>query len=82
MKTVVEFLPLVGIISMSEKYKFTDPHGMYVVTSNTVGWVDVFTRPEMKQMIIGSLRHCQKEKGLLIHGCVFPIVIRCPATFK
>ena len=35
--------------------------------------MDVFTRPEMKQMIIGSLRHCQKEKGLLIHGwCLMP----------
>ena len=58
---------------MSEKYKFTDQNGMYFVTSTTVGWVDVFTRPEMKQMIIGSLRHCQKEKGLLIHGwCLMP----------
>jgi REP element-mobilizing transposase RayT len=30
--------------------------------------VDVFTRLETKQVVIQSLRHCQKEKGLLIHA--------------
>ncbi len=53
---------------MSEKYKFTDPNGIYFITTTTVGWVDVFTRPELKQVLIGSLRYCQKEKGLIIHG--------------
>ena len=58
---------------MSEKYKFRDPDGMYFVTTTTVGWVDVFSRPELKQVVIGSLRHCQAEKGLLIHGwCLMP----------
>ena len=53
---------------MSEKYKFGDPEGMYFVTSTVVGWVDVFTRPELKHIVIDSLRYCQKEKGLAIHG--------------
>ncbi|MFZ6052734.1 transposase [Flavobacteriales bacterium DA487] len=29
-----------------------------------VGWVDVFTRPNLRDVIIDSLRYCIKEKGL------------------
>ncbi len=58
---------------MSEKYKFNDPNGTYFVTSTVVGWVDLFTRPELKHIIIESLRYCQNEKGLLIHAwCLMP----------
>ena len=58
---------------MSEKHKFHDPRGMYFVTMATVGWVDLFTRFELKHIIIDSLRHCQKEKGLVIHAwCLMP----------
>ena len=58
---------------MSEKYKFRDPEGMYFTTSTAVGWVDIFTRPELKHVIIDSLRYCQKEKGLAIHAwCLMP----------
>lgn len=55
---------------MSEKYKFADPEGTYFVTTTAVGWVDVFTRPELKRIVINSLRHCQREKGLRIHAWV------------
>ncbi|MBL7851198.1 MAG: transposase [Cyclobacteriaceae bacterium] len=58
---------------MSEKYKFNDPQGTYFVTSTVVGWVDLFTRRELKHIIIESLRFCQREKGLLIHAwCLMP----------
>ena len=58
---------------MSEKYKFNDPEGTYFITMSTVGWVDVFTRPELKHVIIDSLKHCQKEKGLVINAwCLMP----------
>jgi REP element-mobilizing transposase RayT len=58
---------------MSEKYKFYDPAGMYFVTMSIVGWVDLFTHPELKHVIIDSLRYCQKEKGLVIHAwCLMP----------
>ena len=53
---------------MSERYKFRDPNGVYFITSTTAGWVDVFTRPELKHVVIDSLRHCQSEKGLAIHA--------------
>ena len=46
---------------------------MYFVTLAIVGWVDLFTRWELKHVIIDSLRYCQKEKGLVIHGwCLMP----------
>lgn len=58
---------------MSEKYKFDDPDGMYFVTQTVVGWVDLFTRPELKHVVIDSLRYCQRHKGLLIHAwCLMP----------
>ncbi len=39
----------------------------------TVGWIDVFTRKEQKMIIVNSLLHCQKEKGLTILGwCLMP----------
>ncbi|HET9053790.1 MAG TPA: transposase [Cyclobacteriaceae bacterium] len=46
---------------------------MYFVTLTTVGWVDLFTRPELKHVIIDSLKYCQKEKGLIIRAwCLMP----------
>jgi REP element-mobilizing transposase RayT len=58
---------------MSERYKFTDPLGVYFTTSTVVGWIDVFTRPELKQVVVKSLKYCQREKGLIIHGwCLMP----------
>ncbi|MBX7125131.1 MAG: transposase [Cyclobacteriaceae bacterium] len=58
---------------MSEKYKFRDSGGLYFVTCTTVGWVDVFTRPELKHIIVSSLRYCQREKGLMIQAwCLMP----------
>ena len=58
---------------MSEKYKIRDPQAMYFITITIVGWVDLFTRPELKHVIINSLRYCQKEKELAIHAwCIMP----------
>ncbi len=58
---------------MSEKYKFNDPEGTYFMTISVVGWVDVFTRPELKHTIVDSLKYCQKEKGLVINAwCLMP----------
>lgn len=58
---------------MSEKYKIRNPDSLYFVTATIVGWVDLFTRPELKHVIINSLRYCQKEKGLVIHAwCIMP----------
>ena len=51
---------------MSRAYKFHKPDGLYFITFATVAWVDVFTRRDYKDIVVESLRFCQKEKGLLL----------------
>ena len=44
---------------------------MYFVSFGVVGWVDVFTRQDYRDIVIMSLQYCQSEKGLVIYGwCV------------
>ncbi|MFY0602260.1 MAG: transposase [Cyclobacteriaceae bacterium] len=58
---------------MSEKYKFHDPEGLYFVTCTIVHWIDLFTRKELKHVIVESLKYCQDAKGLIIHAwCLMP----------
>jgi REP element-mobilizing transposase RayT len=56
---------------MSRNYKFHNPEGLYFVSFAVVGWLDVFTRNEYKDILIESLKFCQKEKGLeIIAWCI------------
>ena len=43
---------------------------VYFVTDTVVDWVDIFTRPIYRHIIIESLQYCQKEKELLIYAWV------------
>ena len=43
---------------------------VYFVTDTVVDWVDIFTRPIYRHIIIESLQYCQHEKGFLIQGWV------------
>ena len=52
---------------MSTKYKAKD-NQCYFITITTVGWVDVFTRLNQKNVIIDSLRYSQQCKGLEIYA--------------
>ncbi len=49
-------------------YKFFDQGGVYFVSFAVVGWVDVFTRKEYRDIVIESLQHCQREQGLIIYA--------------
>ena len=42
--------------------------GMYFLTMTIVDWVDLFTRPELSDVIVASIKHCQKEKGLVVYA--------------
>jgi REP element-mobilizing transposase RayT len=54
---------------MSNKpYSINNPTGIYFVTFATVEWVDVFTRRRYADILLDSLRFCQKEKGLKIYA--------------
>lgn len=43
------------------------------MTLSVVFWIDLFTRKEIKYVITDSLKHCQREKGLVINSwCLMP----------
>ncbi|MFC6192642.1 transposase [Dyadobacter subterraneus] len=52
----------------SDQYFIRNQNSIYYLTLTVVDWVDVFTRKEHKFSILESLRFCQNEKGLLVHG--------------
>lgn len=49
-------------------FKIHNHQQAHFITFAVVDWMDVFTRPAYKQIIVNSLIFCQKEKGLSIHG--------------
>jgi REP element-mobilizing transposase RayT len=56
---------------MSRNYKFHNPEGLYFVSFAVMGWLDVFTRNEYKDILLQSLSYCQKVKGMeIIAWCV------------
>lgn len=58
---------------MSTNYKATASGEAYFITTTIVNWIDIFTRLNQKQLIVESLIHCQKEKGLEIYAwCLMP----------
>ena len=55
---------------MSRKYKFHKPDGIYFVSFATVNWIDVFTRPIYKDIVVESLNYCIENKGLVVYAWV------------
>jgi REP element-mobilizing transposase RayT len=53
----------------NEGYQIRDD-GNYFLTLTVVDWVDIFTRPIYKDIIIDSLKFCQLKKGLIINAFV------------
>jgi REP element-mobilizing transposase RayT len=53
---------------MSHQYRVRNPEEIYFVTFTIVDWIDIFTRPAYKQLIIDSLIYCQQNKGLEIYA--------------
>ena len=51
-------------------YKICDQNGLYYLTFSTVEWIDVFTRKRYKDIVVESLKYCQKEKGLELFSWV------------
>ena len=43
---------------------------LYFITSTVVDWMDVFTRPLYKHILVDSLAYCQASKGLDIYAWV------------
>ena len=53
-----------------DRYQITDQHQTYFITCTIVSWIDLFTRPEYKNVITDSLNYCIETKGLVINGWV------------
>ena len=49
-------------------YKIINKDAIHFITFAVVEWVDVFTRKEYKDLLVESLKYCQKEKGLVIYA--------------
>jgi REP element-mobilizing transposase RayT len=54
---------------MSTAYKISG-EGLYFLTFQIVGWVDIFTRKIYRDIAIESLQFCQQHKGLLLYAYV------------
>ncbi len=58
---------------MSEKYKVRDQTKLHFITFAVVRWTNVFAIKKYVNIVIESLKFCQKEKGLEIFAwCVMP----------
>lgn len=55
---------------MSSKYKVGDDTIPHFVTFAVVGWIDVFSREQYKEIMTDSLRFCIVHKGLKLHAWV------------
>lgn len=55
---------------MAFTYRIYDQKGTYFITCTVNQWVDVFTRQEYIEILLQSLRYCQKNKGLEIFSWV------------
>ena len=51
-------------------YVIHDQQGIYYMTFTVVGWIDVFTRPAYRDIVVESLKYCQENKGLHLHAYV------------
>ncbi|WP_162428664.1 REP-associated tyrosine transposase [Pontibacter pudoricolor] len=46
------------------------PGGLYFLTMTVVDWVDIFTKPVYKHIIVDAFKFCQEKKGLELYAWV------------
>lgn len=59
-----------GNRSIKEGYQIRNQDARHFLTFTVCGWIDLFTRKEYKDILIDSLKYCQKEKGLVLNAFV------------
>lgn len=55
---------------MGEAYQIKDQQMPYFLTFQVVGWADVFSRKDYKDLILENLDYCREKKGLYLFGYV------------
>ncbi|MBN1186925.1 MAG: transposase [Bacteroidales bacterium] len=53
---------------MSRKYKFRDQNAIYFVSFAIIYWIDVFTRPVYRHLLVDSINYCIHNKGLIVYA--------------
>lgn len=48
-------------------YRIKDEQALYFLTWSTVNWIDVFTDRRCRDIVVDSLKYCQREKGLELY---------------
>lgn len=51
-------------------YKIRNQQAVHFITFAVVGWVDIFTRQQYRDIFLEKIRQSQKEGGLLLHSWV------------
>jgi REP element-mobilizing transposase RayT len=55
---------------MSTAYQIKEQEGLYFLTFQVVDWTDIFTRQCYRDIVLDSLKYCQREKGLIVWAYV------------
>ncbi|WP_282036167.1 REP-associated tyrosine transposase [Saccharicrinis aurantiacus] len=55
---------------MSTGYQIKEQDGLYYLTIQIVGWVDLFSRQDYRDIVIDNLKYCQQHKGLVVYAYV------------
>jgi REP element-mobilizing transposase RayT len=55
---------------MSRAYKIHNQDKPYFITFTTVKWIDLFTIKDYCEILLESIRYCQREKGLIVYSYV------------
>jgi len=53
---------------MSRKFKIRDQEAVHFVTFTVIQWLDIFIRPEYRDVFLESIRYCQRYKGLEVYA--------------
>lgn len=54
----------------ADGFKIRNQSGYHFLTFTIVGWIDIFSRQNYRDIIINSFKYCQQHKGLLIGAWV------------
>lgn len=57
----------IEVMGREDGYKIRNKAGIHFITFAVVEWIDVFTRKAYRDIVLESIRYCQKEKGLELY---------------
>ncbi len=55
---------------MTTGYRIKEQGEVYFLTLQIVGWIDLFSRIDYRNIVIDNLKFCQKHKGLILYAYV------------